>query len=109
MISLWKQFLLEEAAEWRQPVSGKWTFAIHNNYHPQYSNLNVLWFHNNSQFPRVVVKFSEQCAPLRREYDNMRRAYRCAAAIVPRPLHFGDHGHLWGLWMEGVPGTMPTM
>jgi aminoglycoside phosphotransferase (APT) family kinase protein len=108
MIGAWKGFLFDNVAKWRLPAGGEWSFVIHNNYQPHCSNLNVMWFHNHGAFPRVVVKFCTDPAPLKKEFENMRRAHQCAPAVVPGPLHFGPHGHLWGLWMEGVPGSVLT-
>jgi Ser/Thr protein kinase RdoA (MazF antagonist) len=67
-----------------------------------------MWFHNSGRFPRVVVKFCNDPAQLKKEFENIRRAHECAPAVVPNPLHFGPQGHLWGLWMEGVPGSVLT-
>jgi len=108
MIGVWKGLLLDNVAEWRLPVGGEWSFVIYNNYQPHCSNLDVLWFHNRTAFPRVVAKFCNDPAPLKKEFENMRRAHQCAPAVVPKPLHFGPLGHLWGLWMEGVPGSVIT-
>jgi aminoglycoside phosphotransferase (APT) family kinase protein len=108
MVGIWKLFLLDKIAEWRLPAGGEWSFVIYNNYQPHCSNLDVMWFHNGGAFPRVVVKFCNDPAPLKREFENIRRAHQCAPAVVPRPLHFGPQGHLWGLWMEGVPGSALT-
>jgi aminoglycoside phosphotransferase (APT) family kinase protein len=106
MVAVWKGFLLDKIAEWRLPAGGEWTFVIHNNYQPHGSNLNVMWFHNGGAFPRVVLKFCDDPEPLKVEFENMRRAHDCSPAVVPNPLHFGPQGRLWGLWMEGVPGSM---
>jgi aminoglycoside phosphotransferase (APT) family kinase protein len=108
MVAVWKSFLLDRIAEWRLPVGGEWSFIIHNNYHPHISNLNVMWFHNGGMFPRVMLKFCDHPAPLKVEFENLRRAHECAPAVVPSPLHFGPQGPLWGLWMEGVRGTAPS-
>jgi aminoglycoside phosphotransferase (APT) family kinase protein len=108
MIRIWKGYLLDKAAEWGLPAGGDWTFVVQNNYQPQCSNLNVMWFHNAGEFPRVVVKFCSDPEPLEREFANMRRVHQAAPTVVPTPLHFGPHEHLWGLWMEGVPGSVLT-
>jgi len=106
MIGTWRDFLIDHLAEWRLPTGGNWSFVLHNNYYPHMTTLNILWFRNGSVFPDVVVKFTNQAAPMEKEHRNMQRAYACAPAIVPRPLYFGQQGRLWGLWMEGVPGLM---
>jgi aminoglycoside phosphotransferase (APT) family kinase protein len=106
MLGVWKTFLLGRLAEWRLPAGGDWTFVIHNNYHPHYSNLNVMWFHDADTFPRVVVKFSNDHARLKKECENIQLAHKLAPALVPNPLHSGLQGHLWSLWMEGVPGSV---
>lgn len=108
MIGIWKGFLLDKSAEWGVPAGGEWTFVIHNNYEPHCfrGNLNVMWFCNGGNFPRVVVKFCEDPVRLKKEFENMRSAHEVAPAIVPTPFHFGPQGRLWGLWMEGVPGAV---
>jgi aminoglycoside phosphotransferase (APT) family kinase protein len=106
MIGAWKNILLENAAEWRLPAGGEWNFLVHNNYHPHGSYLNILWFHNGGQFPRVVVKCSSDAAEVKREFENARLAHQCAPDVVPAPLHVGHQGELWGFWMEGVPGSV---
>src|ERR1035438_2205690 len=108
MIGIWKGFLLNKAADWGLPAGGEWSFVIFNNYQPQCSNLDVMWFHNGGSFPRVVVKFCDDPAPLKLEFENMRRAHECAPSIVPKPLYFGPQGRQWGLCMEGVPGSVLT-
>lgn len=104
MISQWKGFLLEKAAEWDLPQSGKWSFLFNNNYHPHASNLNLLWFHDGDEFPRVVTKAFRDPQLPKREFENLQRVYSRASAWVPKPLHFGLQGQFWTLWMEGVPG-----
>ena len=108
MIGIWKGFLLDRLAEWRLPAGGEWNFVLHNNYHPHCNNLNVMWFYNGGAFPLVVAKYSDNPAQLEREFENIRRVHECAPAVAPNPLHFGRQGHLWGLWMEGVPGSVLT-
>jgi hypothetical protein len=77
---------------------------LHNNYHPHCSSLNLLWFHNGTEFPLVVTKvFGEDSLP-QREFENLCHAYARVPALVPRPLHFGLLGDAWTLWMQGVPG-----
>ena len=62
MIGIWKGFLLDKLAEWGLPAGGEWSFVVNNNYHPHCNYLNVMWFHNGGEFPRVVVKFCEEYA-----------------------------------------------
>lgn len=104
MIGQWKALLLEKAAEWDLPRDGEWSFLFNNNYHPHCSNLNLLWFHNGGQFPRVVSKIFRDPEIPKREFESLNKVYNCAPAWVPRPLHFGLQGESWILWMEGVPG-----
>ena len=104
MIGQWKAFLLEKTAEWDLPKRGDWTFLLNNNYHPHCSNLNLLWFHNGGEFPRVVTKLFREPQLPQREFENLKQAYPSAAAWVPKPLHFGRQGEFCALWMEGVPG-----
>jgi hypothetical protein len=104
MISEWKAFLLESVAEWGLPRAGEWSFLFNNNYHAHYSGFNLLWFHDGSQYPRVVAKICREPRLVQREFENLKHAYRRAPAWVPRPLHFGSQGEFWMLWMEGVPG-----
>jgi Phosphotransferase enzyme family len=108
MIGLWKRVLLDNIADWRLPADGEWSFVVSNNYQPHCSNISVMWFHNGGAFPSVVVKFGENPVPLKAEFENMRRAHESAPAVVPNPLHFGLQGRLWGLWAEGVPGSVLT-
>ena len=87
------------------PQKDSWSFLLHNNYHPHCSNMNLLWFYGGSRYPGVVTKLFATRELPEREYANLMRAYGRAPRWVPRPLHFGQHGPLWGLWMEGVPGN----
>jgi aminoglycoside phosphotransferase (APT) family kinase protein len=105
MISQWKAFLMARSEDWGLPSGGDWSFFFHNNYHSHHSNINVLWFHNGDQFPRVVTKIFREPQIPQRELENLRRAYGLAPAWTPKPLHCGLHGEFWTLWMEGVPGS----
>lgn len=105
MIGLWKVFLQENTAEWDLPKCGDWTFLLNNNYHPHCSSLNLLWFHDAGEFPRVVTKLFREPELPQREFENLKQAHLRAAAWVPKPLHFGRQGEMWALWMEGVPGS----
>src|SRR2546423_1772691 len=100
MMSRWKAFLLESAKQWDLPKGGEWSFLFNNNYHPHCSNLNLLWFHDGGQFPRVVTKLFHEPEIPKREFENLTRAYACAPSWIPKPLHFGYEGEFWTLWME---------
>jgi len=104
VIGQWKSFLLDRSGEWSLPTGGEWRFLCNNNYHPHCSNMNLLWFHNGDEFPRVVTKLFHDAILPKREFENLKRVYPCASAWVPKPLHFGLQGTFWALWMEGVPG-----
>ena len=104
MIHHLRTFLMERRAEWNLPTTGDWSFLFHNNYHPHSSNINLLWFHNATGFPRVITKLYREPAILKREFENLTRVYSSAPTWVPKPLHFGLQADFWALWMEGVPG-----
>jgi aminoglycoside phosphotransferase (APT) family kinase protein len=104
VIGIWKQFLVQRAEEWSLPSSGDWKVLAHNNYHPACSNLNLLWFHGDDAYPRIVTKMCRDDAALKAEFDSLRKVHERAAPWVPRPFHFGIQGSYWGLWMEGMPG-----
>jgi aminoglycoside phosphotransferase (APT) family kinase protein len=105
MIRDWQNFLVDHVSEWGVSGSGEWHFLLHNNYHPHCSNINVLWFEGKSKFPAVVTKLYREPEILRREFGNLKRAHGLAPAWVPRPLHFGQQGPFWSLWMQGLPGA----
>jgi aminoglycoside phosphotransferase (APT) family kinase protein len=105
MIDQWKHFVLDRVTEWNLPQGGEWTFLLHNNYHPQCTTLNVLWFHNGERFPRVVAKLYRESERVKQEFKNLVQVHQSAPAWVPKPLHFGAVGEYWALWMEGVPGS----
>jgi aminoglycoside phosphotransferase (APT) family kinase protein len=107
MIREWKSFLEENARVWGFPRD-KWEFLLHNNYHPHCSNINLLWFQADADYPLVVTKLYRQPEILRREFDNLTRVHASAPAWVPRPLHFGFQGSFWALWMEGRRGSRYT-
>jgi hypothetical protein len=104
MIHHLQEFLMERRAEWNLPAAGEWSFLFHNNYHPNSSNINLLWFHKGTGFPRVVTKLYREPAILKREFGNLTRVHSSAPTWTPKPLHFGLQGDFWALWMEGVPG-----
>jgi aminoglycoside phosphotransferase (APT) family kinase protein len=105
MISHWQSFLQERSADWNLPGKGFWTFLLYNNYHPQCSNIDLLWFHNGSKFPRVVTKLCREEQSVKGEFENLRQVHQSVPMCVPKPLHFGKQGAFWALWMEGVPGS----
>lgn len=104
MIRECKAFLLERAGQWNLPAGEPWTFLLHNNYHPHSVNINLLWFHNGSGFPRLVTKLFRQPEIPKREFDNLVQVHRAVPQCVPKPLYFGLLCEFWALWMEGVPG-----
>lgn len=104
MIRDWKRFLLERAAEWDAPNEGHWSALFHNNYHSHHSNINLLWFHDGSEFPQIATKVYRTPQIPQREFENLKWAHRLASTWVPRPLFCGMQGGFWTLWMEGVPG-----
>jgi Phosphotransferase enzyme family len=108
MINEWKACLLSRAKQWGVPASGDWRFLFYNNYHPQCSDMDVLWFHNGQQFPGVVTKISREPGRPEREFANLQQVHASAPQWVPEPLHFGAQGNLWMLWMKGVPGMRFT-
>jgi hypothetical protein len=105
MIAQSKEFLLATAEQWHLPRTGEWRFLLHNNYQPQNSNVNLLWFHEADPFPRVVTKIFREPEIPKREFENLTQVYQCAPRWVPKPWHFGLQGEFWMLWMEGVPGS----
>jgi hypothetical protein len=104
MIEAWKQILTTKAAEWDLPGGGEWNFLFHNNYHPNISTINLLWFYRNESFPRVVTKLKRERDALALEFHNLKSVYSVAPRHVPRPIHLGDSGEFGMLWMGGVPG-----
>jgi hypothetical protein len=105
MLGEWRKFLTVNQDAWGLPPGGEWNALVHNNYHPHYSGMNLLWFRNREKAPRVVTKLHREPALLTREFDNLRRVHAAVPDMVPRPLHLGRFGAFWGLWMAGVPGT----
>jgi aminoglycoside phosphotransferase (APT) family kinase protein len=108
MIGRLRSFLIERAPDWRLPLEREWRVLFHNNYHPHHSNINLLWFSDGARFPQVVTKVFPRPEIPAREFANLQRAYRCAPEIVPKPLHFGDTGDEYALWMAGMPGWRPS-
>ena len=105
MIHNLKAFLQQQGGDWGLPGSGEWRPMIYNNYHPHCSDIDVFWFHNGGESPRLVTKFSNGPGPAEREFVNLRRVHSLSSAAVPRPLHFTVQDGQSTLWMEGVPGT----
>lgn len=104
MIFRQERFLHEHAGEWRLPAGARWNPILYNNYQPQNTTLNLLWFAGRDRTPRVVTKIYRDAACPSREFERLTSAYSAAPSWVPRPLHFGHDGPFWALWMEGVPG-----
>jgi hypothetical protein len=105
MIAKLHEFLSQNIIEWRLPPSGSWRFWLYNNSHPHCSHLDVMWFHDGGEFPRLITKLDRKPEILEREFHNLKRAHSAAPAFVPQPLSFGPMDGLWALWIEGVPGS----
>lgn len=100
-----KEILSTRAAEWGLPAGAEWNFLFHNNYQPTRSTINLLWFHRNEQFPRVVTKMLRQGhGVLDQEYQRMQAVFSLVPRYVPRPIYLGDTDGYATLWMEGVRG-----
>jgi hypothetical protein len=104
VIEDWKRTLSVRATEWGLPAAGEWNFLFHNNYQPKNSTINLLWFHENERFPRVVTKMCRDKSILAWEFRNLQTVHHLAPRYVPRPLHLGSADGFFMLWMEGVPG-----
>ncbi len=104
MISELTSFLLTRSGEWKFPPGGEWKFLFHNNYQPHYSGINLLWFRDRDEFPRVVTKVCRDPGILQKEYENLNQLHADIPGCTPRPLHFGQLSGFWTLWMSGVPG-----
>jgi aminoglycoside phosphotransferase (APT) family kinase protein len=108
MIREWKVVLSENARQWALPVKGEWTFLLHNNYQPNYSGVNLFWFHDNKRDPLVVTKVFPEPSLANQEFRNLSDAHSCAPREVPKPLGLFEHRHSWALWMSGVTGSPLT-
>lgn len=108
MIGQWKGILTANAREWDLPADGRWKFLVHNNYQPNYSGLNIFWFHNDSRDPLVVTKIFPEPSLANREFQNLVDAHGCAPGEVPKPYGLFEQRQLWGLWMSGVSGSPLT-
>jgi hypothetical protein len=104
MIRECRDFLLANVQDWGIESGGAWSFILHNNYHPHCSNVNLLWFRDSDTYPRIVTKVFHDAELPGREFRNQSFAWSRAPHCVPKPLHFGEHGRFWALWMEGVAG-----
>jgi aminoglycoside phosphotransferase (APT) family kinase protein len=108
MIGRLKACLLARSGEWGLPQSAEWSFLFYNNYHPHCSDMDVLWFHNQENYPRLVTKMSREPERLRGEFASLRQVHAAAPKWTPRPLDFCAEGPFWTLWMQGVPGARFT-
>jgi hypothetical protein len=104
MIEDCKQLLSTRAAEWGLPTVGEWNLLFHNNYQPTCSTINLLWFYQSEEFPRVVTKMYRDHSVLAQEFQSLQAVYPLASRYVPRPMHLGKADGFGMLWMEGVPG-----
>ena len=105
MITECELFMKRRLADWNLPNGGDWKCLVFNNYQPQCSNIDLLWFHNGGRFPLAVTKLCRQEIPVRREFENLQRAHAWSPGQVPKPLDLHKQGAFWALWMEGIPGT----
>jgi hypothetical protein len=105
MIQEWKRFLFDRAAEWTLPKSREWNYILYNNYHPHISSMSLFWFYNNENHPRVVTKMFHDPEIPTREFANLQQVYASVPTLAPKPLHLGEVGGLWTLWMTGLPGV----
>jgi hypothetical protein len=96
--------LVENSRSWGIPGAGPWRFWLYNNSHAHCTNMDVMWFQDSDEFPRVVTKLDSKPGILAREFENLSMVYSCAPDCVPRPLAFGPVDDFWALWMEGLPG-----
>ena len=104
MVKQLNTFLSENSTVWGLPAAGAWNFWLYNNSHPHCANLDIMWFHSNDEFPRVVTKLDHKPKALAREFENLAQVHCCAPGYVPKPLSFGLVDDFWALWMEGMPG-----
>jgi hypothetical protein len=104
MINRCRSVLKQNARQWNITERGDWRVLLINNYQPNYSTLSLFWFQMDDQFPSVVTKvFGDPKIPTR-EFEHLKEVHAVAPALVPRPLHVGQAGGSWMLWMEGKPG-----
>jgi Ser/Thr protein kinase RdoA (MazF antagonist) len=105
MIREWTQCLRDRSEEWGLPQPGKWECLFYNNYHPHMTTINLLWFHNGSRLPQVVTKLFRTAELPHREFNNLVRAHAAAPELAPEPLHLGELGPFWAVWMRGFAGS----
>ncbi len=108
MIGEWEAVLSANARQWDLPSKGRWTFLVHNNYQPNYSGVNIFWFHNESRDPLVVTKIFPESSLANQEFRNLIDAHSCAPHGVPKPYGLFEHRRLWALWMSGFSGSPLT-
>lgn len=97
--------LKSRAAEWKIPGKGEWNALFHNNYQPNSSYINLLWFQGNERFPKVVTKACREEALLRHEFNSLQTVHRHLGASVPKPFDLVCDDGWWMLWMAGLPGA----
>jgi Phosphotransferase enzyme family len=108
MIGELRAVLMARAREWGLPREGEWSFLVHNNHQPDYTGVNVFWFHNRGRDPLVFTKvFPEPTLP-QQEFRNLQDAHASAPGVVPRPFGLFGQGRFWALWMAGLPGSRLT-
>jgi hypothetical protein len=108
MIREWKAVLSANARQWNLPSEDRWRFLVHNNYQPNYSGVNIFWFHNEARDPLVVTKIFPESSLANQEFRNLIDAHGCAPGEVPKPYALFEHRHSWALWMSGVSGSPLT-
>jgi len=109
MIGEWKAVLAANARQWNLPTEGRWKFFVHNNYQPNYSGVNIFWFHNEGRDPLVVTKIFPESSLAKQEFQNLTDAHGCASGEVPKPYGLLEHQQSWSLWMSGVSGSPLTL
>lgn len=108
MIGEWKALLSANARQWNLPSDNLWKFLVHNNYQPNYSGVNIFWFHHEARDPVVVTKIFPEPSLANQEFRNLVDAHGCAPGEVPKPYGLFEHRQLWSLWMSGISGTPLT-
>jgi hypothetical protein len=104
MLTVWQEFLENRISEWGISAGGEWTPLFHNNYHPHFSGINLLWFREQDKFPGIFTKLHADRKIIEQEFHNLNRVCTASPNRSPRPLHCGPLGAHWALWMTGVPG-----